>query len=575
MRLTLTLLFLCSLATISLAQINDESPFPVDFEVLSPVAAAGIYDYGTQTADASGDPPIWGPTLSETVAGEIAWGFGASGDSLGCETITTDLTGKLALIRRGACGFSLKAYNAQEAGAIGCIIVNHYTDPAQNGASLVGMLGGDSIDAVVIPAIFVSRTTGETIVPSIDAGESVQGSFTVKSFYDPISSFSYHTPSSDAIEFGDYQINYVNPNGQDAVDVTVTATITAPSGAMTELTGTSNVAPLADSVIAIDGSFLPTEAGMHTITWSNDQSAETLTSGFDMTDFTYAVDDNNLTLNVGPASDFFTNTANLTYQAGNLSLMDADGAQATHMSFGLANGAEIFTGDAIADQIQIILYDGDADNDNQLDFAAGGGASFNDLTPVALATYTINGTETGDELIYVEWEDLNDGDGIVDLKPDGAYYTTINYDGLLAGLGIAPRFVVTTDLPYLNFPTTPIFLDQLYTGWAGQTVAIRLHLAGFEPPVGTDDIVELDAAKVTLAPNPVSDLLNVNFNLEATADEVQLIMTDVSGKIITSEQYEQVYNQSLQMNMRNLPAGTYFLSIATPEGYRVERVVKQ
>ena len=47
MRLTLTLLILCSFATISFAQINGDSPFPVDFEVLAPADAVGIYDYGT------------------------------------------------------------------------------------------------------------------------------------------------------------------------------------------------------------------------------------------------------------------------------------------------------------------------------------------------------------------------------------------------------------------------------------------------------------------------------------------------------------------------------------------------
>eukprot|EP00903_Cladosiphon_okamuranus_P000085 g85.t1 len=364
-------------------------------------------------------------------------------------------------------------------------------------------ISGDSLEVVNIPAIFVSRNTGEVIVPEVDAGETVTGQFSVKSFYDPISSYSYHTPLSEAVDFGDFQINYVSPNDMETTDVTVTATITAPSGAATTLTGMSSVAPLADSVISVDGSFLPTELGMHTITWTNDQSSETLETNFVMTDYTYAIDDDNLTLDIGPSDAQFLE-ANLAYQAGALSLMDGDGAQATHVSFGIANGAAIFTDDPDADQIAIILYDGDFDDDGILDFAdgTGGGAnsSFDDLTPIALATYTITGNETGDELIYVELEDLLDGDNIVDLKPDGAYYTVISYDGTNAGLGVAPRFVCTTDLPYLLFPTSPIVLDQFYNGgWAGQTIAIRLHLAGFEDPTGTDDIVQLDAAKKATA----------------------------------------------------------------------------
>ena len=43
------------------AQINGESPYPVEVEILTPPAIAGTYDYGTQVTD--GTVPIWGTTL--------------------------------------------------------------------------------------------------------------------------------------------------------------------------------------------------------------------------------------------------------------------------------------------------------------------------------------------------------------------------------------------------------------------------------------------------------------------------------------------------------------------------------
>lgn len=574
MRLTFTLLFICAMATISFGQINAESPFPVDFEVTSPASAAGIYDYGTQTGDV--DNPIWGPTLTETLTGELAWGFNAT-DSLGCEAITTDLTGKLALIRRGACDFSTKVLNAQNAGAIGAVIVNHYDNVDDTGATLVGMLGGVDGPAVTIPAVFVSRSTGEVIIPAIDAGETVEAAFTVKSFYDPVSSFSIQTPATDAVEFDSYFIHYVNPSSVDAQEVTVTATITSPMGTETVLTGTSLVEPLADSIIVLDGSFLPTELGEYTVDWTHDQGPETLESSFYTTEYAYGTA--RPTIDQAPrVSDADFATGNLIYQAGALSIMDGDGAITTHASFGLSNGADLFTGDPISDQVVVILYDADADGDDLIDFSpTSATTTFDELLPVALASYVITGNETVEQQIFVEWEDLEDGDNMVDLKPDGAYYTVIAYDGGDAGLGICPGFTASSGVNYLNFPTTPIIVSGSFFsgGWNGSTVGIGLHLAGFVPPVNTEDLVELDAAKVTLAPNPVSSRLNVMFNLDETADEVQLMLTDVSGKLLTSEQYEQVYNQSLEMDMNRLPAGTYFLSIVTPEGYRVERVIKQ
>ncbi len=569
MRVTFTFILLLFVAAVGYSQINDESPYPVDFEALAPNSIVGIYDYGTQVGDATN--PIWGPTLSETVSGEIVWAYDAT-DSLVCDAVVTDLTGKFALIRRGTCGFVNKVFNAQQAGAIGVVIVNHYNDPAQTGATIVGMLGGDgSISSqVTIPAVFVGRTTGEILDSELSEGNPVTVSFTVKSFYDPIASFSYHTPLSSALAVDAFRANFLN-TGDSPVDVSIQATITSPSGEEESLVGTSNVASLADSVVLLDGSYLPTELGEYTVEWTNDQSTEVLTSTFVMTEHTFAVDNGDLSLSAGPSEAQFA-AGSLVYQVGGIVLTNGDGAVASYASFGLANGAEIFTGDANADQILVILYDADADNNNTIDFAAAG-ATFDDLTPVALGTYLITGTETGD-LVYVELEDLADGDNLVELKPGGAYYITISYDGTEAGLGIAPRFVASAGTPYINYPTTPLFLDQLYTGWAGLSVAVRLHLDGFVLPTSTEEVTPLADAKVELSPNPVRNMLNISFELDNMADRVVVGMFDMNGKLLGNYEYRQVANQTVQVDVNQLPAGTYFLSIVTPEGAAVEKFTK-
>ena len=55
----------------------------------------------------------------------------------GCTAISTVLSGKLALIDRGACDFSLKAFNAQAAGAVGVIVANN-----QGGTAIIPMGAG-------------------------------------------------------------------------------------------------------------------------------------------------------------------------------------------------------------------------------------------------------------------------------------------------------------------------------------------------------------------------------------------------------------------------------------------------
>jgi hypothetical protein len=570
MKKSYTYLFLVAMLALPVlgsAQINSDSPYPTIFEVLAPSNIAGSYGYGTQTANAD-VPDNWGPILNETVSGELAWAFTLA-DSLACEAVVTDLTGKMALIRRGACDFSQKVYNAQQAGAIGAIIVNHYDNVDDNANTLVGMLGITNAADVTIPAIFISRATGELITAELDAGNTVQVSFTVNTFYDPVGSFSWHTPLSEAIEFDNFRVNFVNPSTTDAIEVTVNATITAPGGTQTALSGTEMVGPAADSIINIDGSYLPTEPGEYSVIFNNTLTDETVETGFVMTDYTYALDNGDVSLDAGPSMDLFINS-NLVYQTANLVLCDEDGATASFVSFGLSNAADVFTGDPAADAITVIVYDADADENDFIDFSSS--PSFNDLTPVAFANYTLTGNEGATELVTVELEDFVDGDNLVSLKPNGAYYVSIAYDGTLAGTGIAPRFLASDPIPYLNFPSTPLQLDQFYTGWSDRQVAIRLHLDGF---VNTRDIEALAADQVSVFPNPAQDFINLQFSLEQTAERIDVGLMDMNGKLLGSYRFSSVDQAPVQIDVNDLPTGTYFLSIITPEGYRAEKFIKQ
>lgn len=73
----------------------------------------------------------------------------------GCTAISTTLTGKIAIIDRGTCGFTVKVKNAQLKGAIGVIMVNNAGD------SLLTMGGTDA--TITIPSAFVGQTDGATI----------------------------------------------------------------------------------------------------------------------------------------------------------------------------------------------------------------------------------------------------------------------------------------------------------------------------------------------------------------------------------------------------------------------------
>lgn len=99
----------------------------------------------------------FGPALSTTgVTGDIVLvddGTGTTSDA--CEALTSDFTGKIALIDRGSCTFVTKVKNAQNAGATGAIIANHLGD------SIFTMGGSDA--TITISAVFIGKSDGQFI----------------------------------------------------------------------------------------------------------------------------------------------------------------------------------------------------------------------------------------------------------------------------------------------------------------------------------------------------------------------------------------------------------------------------
>ncbi|MEO8772616.1 MAG: M36 family metallopeptidase, partial [Ferruginibacter sp.] len=76
-----------------------------------------------------------------------------------CAAPANSLTGKIALIDRGTCTFVIKVKNAQNAGAIGVIMVNNVVGPN------VTMAGADN--TITIPAVFISQADGVTFASQV------------------------------------------------------------------------------------------------------------------------------------------------------------------------------------------------------------------------------------------------------------------------------------------------------------------------------------------------------------------------------------------------------------------------
>jgi hypothetical protein len=87
----------------------------------------------------------------------------------GCSALTNGsaISGHIALIDRGSCNFDVKVQNAQNAGAVGVIVVNNVSSP-----SVIQMGGATtSIDVTItIPTLMVSLADGATLKGQLGSG---------------------------------------------------------------------------------------------------------------------------------------------------------------------------------------------------------------------------------------------------------------------------------------------------------------------------------------------------------------------------------------------------------------------
>ena len=124
--------------------------------VTAPAAAAGTYPVGT----ADFGPPL----TAQNVDGQVVASLSGSATD-GCNAITSNVSGKIALIDRGNCNFTVKVKNAQNAGAIAAIIVDNVAQ------GVVGMSGTDT--TIAIPSVRITLADGTLIRANLSATASL------------------------------------------------------------------------------------------------------------------------------------------------------------------------------------------------------------------------------------------------------------------------------------------------------------------------------------------------------------------------------------------------------------------
>lgn len=116
-------------------------------------------DSGDAAGDYDARQSAFGPGLTDPVTATAELVIDTSGATTACFMTDMDLTGKIALIDRGACAFVGKVQVAQDAGAMAAIVCNNnVASPAQAFA-----LGGDDMGAITIPSVMISYEACQVI----------------------------------------------------------------------------------------------------------------------------------------------------------------------------------------------------------------------------------------------------------------------------------------------------------------------------------------------------------------------------------------------------------------------------
>jgi hypothetical protein len=117
-------------------------------QVIAPAGIAGSYPAVFQP---------WAAPLAAPIQAPIQYGNGAGGNLNGCAPLAPgSATGKIVLVDRGVCGFSIKIFNINQGGALAGIIgLTAPGDPFEGGYTATG--------PITIPGYMISQANSNLL----------------------------------------------------------------------------------------------------------------------------------------------------------------------------------------------------------------------------------------------------------------------------------------------------------------------------------------------------------------------------------------------------------------------------
>jgi hypothetical protein len=551
-----------------------------------------VANYAHTWADPAGgwgtpDFNIPGTFVQDTlkIVDDGSTGTNAQGNPIsaeGCNPLINDLTGKIAVIFRNTCEFGTKALNAQNAGAVGVIIVN------RNPGEVIAMGAGAEGANVTIPVVMLDINDGLALIAQMANGPvvmflgnktglfpndgGISGAATLLPRQAMIPSQLAQNGTEFNFDLGARVYNY----GNQPQTMSLNAKITNPSGATVYDNTVSNMAVAAGDSVDVDPSAannLPNfslasyPAGTYTLTYTvglavaDDYAADnTLVTTFTVTDslFSYAQADAATGTPTG-GNYYRPGTNNQTYSACQV----IDNANASRLKVnGLYFSATTSAASGVlltGEEMALYLYKWE-DVFTDLNDA---NLAFNTLTEVANGFYYFPSDLQG-ETVYGAFTSP------VALEDNQRYLACVQTINLNLYMGHENSTNLTWNEAYYLQPMAPNESDGTwYAVGFGSDLPSSVAIAVSDNDV---NVSELNTVAGKAFPNPANDVVTIAIEGEGTA---QLTVTDVAGKVAMSASLNLSAGQD-NLNIAGLTAGLYIFNVTLENGKTAQfNVVKK
>jgi hypothetical protein len=551
-----------------------------------------VANYAHTWADPAGgwgtpDFNIPGTYIQDTlmVVDDGSTGTNAQGNPIsaeGCNPLINNLTGKIAVVFRNTCEFGMKALNAQNAGAVGVIVINR-------NPGVVAMGSGASGANVTIPVVMVDINDGLSLIAAMANGPVVMllgnktglfpndGGISSGATLLPRQAMIPSQLAQNGTEYNfDLGARVYNYGNQAQTNMTLTATITNPSGATVYNNQAAGISLAPGDSIDVD----PTQAnnlpnfslasypeGTYTLTYTLGLSAadnydadNTLTTTFTVTDSLYGFAQADATTGAPSGGNYYRpSNNNQTFSTCQV----IDNANASRIKAnGLWFSATTAAGSGVpltGEEMAVYLYkweDVFADlNDANL--------AFTTLTEVASGFYYYPDDLQG-QTVYGAFTTP------AALENNQRYLACVQTVNLNLYLGHENSTNLTWNEAYYLQPMTPNESDgTYYPGGFGADIPSSMAVAISDNEAS---IAELNTVAGKAFPNPANDLVTVAIEGEGTA---QLTITDVAGKVAMTTTLNLAAGQD-NVNINTLQSGLYIFNVTLENGKTAQfNVVKK